>query len=143
MVARAEWQENSDKPCDTGSPSAQLAEEYPDVDFSQLDPAYPTKAGRYTYNRKSIMTRGIAARRWLRQRREKVIAVVSHSAFLRTSVAHAWFMNADYRLFDFLKDPGEEVRWVEWDWTASRGGGMARSVIGVAEAKPSDFGEDI
>lgn len=41
------------------------------------------------------------ARQELKARKEKVIAVVSHSAFLRTAVANARFANTDYRIFDF------------------------------------------
>ena len=50
-------------------------------------------------------------------------------------------MNADYRIFDFLAHDPEGWEWKEWEWTASRGGGMGRSFIGPAEARPRDFGE--
>lgn len=165
VLARGEWQENSDKPCDTGSRAEDLINEFPDVDFSQLDPLYPSKTGSYAFNRESITRRGIDARRWLCRRSERVvcqillfyifvqynvihtdseaqIAVVSHSSFLRTSVAHSWFMNADYRIFTFAS--GVSVphgTWTEWEWTAKRGGGMARSFKGIAEARFQDFGE--
>lgn len=73
ILARTEWQENSDKPCDTGSTVEELAQEFPNVDFSQLDAIYPSKTGLYAFNRESIVRRGVAARRWLRQRPEKVV----------------------------------------------------------------------
>ena len=50
-------------------------------------------------------------------------------------------MNADYRIFDFEDDDVDGTEWMEWEWTARRGGGMGRSFVGVAESKPQDFGE--
>ena len=74
VVARSEWQENSDKPCDTGSRIQDLAEEFPDVDFSEVDPVHPSKIGRYAFSRNCIVQRGIDARRWLKQRSERVVS---------------------------------------------------------------------
>ena len=73
VVARAEWQENSNKPCDTGSNRDALANEFPNVDFSQLDQHWPVKEGLYAFDRQSIIQRGKEARRWLRRRSETVV----------------------------------------------------------------------
>ena len=54
VVARAEWQENSDKPCDTGSDPAALVKEFPGVDFSMVDPLYPSKSDLYAFDRASM-----------------------------------------------------------------------------------------
>jgi broad specificity phosphatase PhoE len=123
-------QENQAKPCDTGTPVNLLAAEFPTIDFSQLDPVYPDKtslAGAfYAYRRDAILARGQAALADLYARSEDVIAVVSHSGFMRTAVAGRWFQNADYRIFDFEdrtgKDEKEPYRLVEWDLTKKNGG---------------------
>lgn len=138
MIARPEWQENSDRPCDTGSSVTALAKEFDNVDFSTVDPTYPSKTGPFAYSKEAVMQRGIDARRWLSRRPEKVIAVISHGAFLRTSVAKAWFMNADYRVFDFVEgDPDSSL--VEWAWTSTRGGARGKSFQDRPVIKEGDF----
>jgi len=139
VVPRAEWQENSAKPCDTGSTVADLKTQYPDVDFSGLDPIFPKKTGLYTYTQKAVLERGRIARQWLKARPEKVIAVVSHSAFLRTGVANARFANADYRIFDFKDDNVNSVEIQEWELTAEGPGGMGRSEKGWMTVEEGDF----
>ena len=63
---------------------------------------------------------------------------MTHSAFLRTSVANARFANADYRIYDFATDEGN-AGIVEWDLTESRGGGMGRSQKGRMAIEEGDF----
>ncbi|KAM4064430.1 hypothetical protein HRG_006241 [Hirsutella rhossiliensis] len=103
--ANADWQENSAKPCDTGSPAASLVPLFPHVDFGCLDPVWPDqtcpRAGRYAYTRGAILARGADALDALRRGPEDLIFVVSHSGFLRSGVAGWWFFNADYRIFRF------------------------------------------
>ncbi|KAF7558498.1 hypothetical protein G7046_g5663 [Stylonectria norvegica] len=103
--ADADWQENSDKPCDTGSPIPALVDEFPTVDFSTLDPVYPDKTspdGRpYAYTRDAILSRGERCIDRLFQRPEKFVFVVSHSGFLRLGVVGWWFFNSDFRIFNF------------------------------------------
>ena len=82
----AEWQENSDKPCDTGSSIPKMEKEWPQFDWSTVNPEYPSKTGLYEYSKRGLTERGIVVRKWLRKRPEKVIAVVSHSGFLRVSI---------------------------------------------------------
>lgn len=139
VIPRAEWQENSAKPCDTGSPVDDLKKQYPDIDFSGLDPVFPAKTGLYAYTQKAVLERGIFARKWLKSRDEKVIAVVSHSAFLRTSVANARFANADYRIFDFKDEDLNSVEIQEWELTAEGPGGMGRSEKGWMTVEEGDF----
>lgn len=85
----------------------------PFVDFSKVDPVYPDKtspAGApYAYNKTAILNRGQSVLRELHSRPEKVIAVVSHSGFLRAGVCGCWFSNADYRVFDFAERPAGDV----------------------------------
>lgn len=85
------------------------------------------------------MKRGVVARKWLKARPEKVIAVVSHSAFLRTAVANRRFANADYRIFDFKNDEPENVELVEWEMTEEGPGGMGRSAKGFMTVEEGDF----
>lgn len=140
--------ENSDKPCDTGSPISTLQKEFPNLDFSAVDPTYPTKTtpnNPYAFTRSAVLARGTRALKHLRSRPEKAIVVVSHSGFLRTAVCKTHFANADYRVFEFAeeregeKEEGEGVELIEWELTAGKGGGMGRSEKGRAEVVESDF----
>ncbi|POR32592.1 Uncharacterized protein TPAR_07203, partial [Tolypocladium paradoxum] len=113
--ASADWQENSSEPCDTGSPVAQLALAFGAVDFSAVDPLWPDKtspaAARYACTRAAVLARGRRCLEALHGRPEKVVFVVSHSAFLRVGVVGWWFSNGDYRVFEF---EGDEVRQDEY-----------------------------
>ncbi|KAK4235213.1 histidine phosphatase superfamily [Achaetomium macrosporum] len=131
IVAHAGWQENSSQPCDTGNPLSSLSPLFPQVDFSRVDPIFPDKtspaAALYHYTRRAVLARGQAVLRELRGRPEKAVIVVSHSSFLRTGVTGHYFMNADYRIFDFVEaadgdgQDGVVVRLRQWEET-SRGG---------------------
>ncbi|KAI0470635.1 phosphoglycerate mutase-like protein [Xylariaceae sp. FL0804] len=133
IQADANWQENSAKPCDTGSPAAALADEFPAVDFSALDPVWPDKtssaAARYHYTKTALLLRAQAALQALHRRPERVVVVVSHSGFLRLAVTGCWFFNADYRAFDFAARaaPGDAYRLEQHASTRARGGGLGRS----------------
>lgn len=130
VQAHAGWQENSAKPCDTGTNISDLQKEFPTVDFSQVDPVYPDKttdAGRkYAYNRRAIVERGQSVLRELREE-EGTVVVVSHSGFMRTAVTGRWFFNADYRVFEF-EDAGDNVNGLR-QWESTERGGMGRSRI--------------
>lgn len=132
VVLRAEWQENSDKPCDTGSSISEMQKEWPQFDWSSVDPIWPAKTGLYRFSREGLTERGIAARDWLRNRPEKVIAVVSHSGFLRVGVSNKGYYNADYRVFEFAEGH-EEVggKLVELEVTEKKGGGLGKSNHGT------------
>ena len=140
VVVRAEWQENSAKPCDTGSSIAEMQREWPQFDWSGVDPAYPSKTGLYEFSRRGLTQRGIEARRWLKARPESKIAVVSHSGFLRVGVSYRMYENADYRIFDFAEG-FEEVggKLVEWELTESRGGGLGKSSKGDYPLRRGDY----
>ncbi|KAF4625748.1 hypothetical protein G7Y89_g12415 [Cudoniella acicularis] len=101
VVLLAELQENSAKPCDTGRPIPTMKEEWPQFNWDDVDPVYPSKTGLYKFSKEAIARRGIAARAWLRQWPEKVIAVVGHSGFLRVGMSYRKYFNADFRIFDF------------------------------------------
>ncbi|KAH8675658.1 histidine phosphatase superfamily [Xylariales sp. PMI_506] len=103
---RAEWQETTDNPCDVGIDVALAQSEWPDLDFSKLDPVYPAKTGLYGPSEEALCKRALFARRWLYSRREKYIIVVTHSGFLRRVVDGPKFGNMEYRIYDFA--PEEE-----------------------------------
>ncbi|KAB2571557.1 Histidine phosphatase superfamily clade-1 [Lasiodiplodia theobromae] len=138
----AGWQENSDKPCDTGSPVSVLQKEFPSVDFQTVDPIYPEKVepatNPYAFSRRAVVARGQTCLEWLHKRPEKVIVVVSHSGFLRCSVSQRRYANADYRVFDFEERKGDGAyRLREWEITES--GGMGKSERGTAVITETDF----
>ncbi|KAF2280954.1 phosphoglycerate mutase-like protein [Westerdykella ornata] len=158
VLPDAGWQENADKPCDTGSPLSVLATEFPDLDFSPVDPLFPEKttnlaSNPYAFTRKAILARGQTCLEKLYSRPEKVIAVVSHSGFLRAAVCNRRFFNADWRVFDFDEERMRESResrgegrdgkglffLQEWGLTEERGGGMGRSEKGVYGPLETDF----
>ncbi|KAK0714035.1 histidine phosphatase superfamily [Lasiosphaeria miniovina] len=143
----ARWQELWDKPCDTGVSAAQLAAEFPQFDFSRLDPVYPDKTSAagaaYRYSRAAVLARGRAALQDVRDcsgcADGELVLVVTHSGFLRRSVAGRWFANADYRVFDFAppvaegeEDESARVQLVEWDLTHEHGG-LGRSSAEIVE----------
>lgn len=132
--------ENSDKPCDTGTPIAAISTAFPSFDFSTVSPEYPSKEGRWAFSEAAVTQRGRDCRHWLMSRPEKVIAVVTHSGFLRIGISHTKYANADYRVFDFANDTSDEL--VEWESTKHRGGGMGRSEKGTAYIGASDFPHD-
>ncbi|KAF2759228.1 hypothetical protein EJ05DRAFT_475447 [Pseudovirgaria hyperparasitica] len=154
VLPDAKWQENSDKPCDTGSPIATIQSEYPEYNYTSVDPIYPEKVNPpdnlYVFTRAGVLARGQAALAALYSRPEKVIAVVSHSAFLRTSVSQSHYMNADYRIFEYTLDSGKngEFKLKQWVETEEKGGALGLSRKGLQEIKPTDFpnkakGEDV
>jgi len=53
VILRPEWQENSAKPCDTGTEIEAMKKEWPQFDWDSVDKAYPAKTGLYEYSRVS------------------------------------------------------------------------------------------
>ena len=143
MILRAEWQENSAKPCDTGSAIPVMAKEWPQFDWSTVDPEYPSKTGLYEFSKRALTQRGIAARKWLRNRPEKVIAVVSHSGFLRVGVSYRHYDNADFRIFDFGEGEDEiGGKLIERELTELKGGGLGKSTKGICPMGPGDYPDE-
>lgn len=136
------WQENSAKPCDTGSSAETVAEHFPQVDISNLDPVYPDKSAGtvYEFSKRAILARGEQCIKNLYHRKEKVIAVVSHSGFLRAGVSHRMYANADFRVFTFREPntPDSVPCLIESEITAGKGG-LGRSDAGYFPARDSEF----
>ena len=147
VLPSALWQENADKPCDTGTPIPVISKEFPQYDFSSVDPSFPDKTtggsrNPYAFTEKAIVERGQAALRELYNRKEKVIGVVSHSGFLRTAVCNRMFFNADWRVFEWDEEAmSKDGRCVlrEREETEVKGGGMGRSDVGVFGIVEGDF----
>jgi hypothetical protein len=125
--------------CDTGSDIESLSKEFPRVDFSGLDPGFPAKTGRYAYSKSAVLSRGQDILRWIHNRPEQVIAVVSHASFIRTAIAHRQFCNADYRIFDFNDSHEDVMTLKEWPETKENGGWLGREYSGYAGVKEEDF----
>ncbi|KAI0390441.1 phosphoglycerate mutase-like protein [Xylariaceae sp. FL0594] len=151
IEADADWQENSNKPCDTGSPIPKVAEEFPGIDYSTVDPIWPDKTSaagsRYHFTKSAVLARGQAALKKLYGRPEKVIVVVSHSGFLRVGLTGCWFTNADYRVFDFADDDDGDgsYRLVQRACTEENGGGLGRSStvqVELGDNLPEEVPED-
>ncbi|KAG9574125.1 phosphoglycerate mutase-like protein, partial [Aureobasidium melanogenum] len=143
VEASALWQENSDKPCDTGSPLSDMEPLFPNFDFSKVDPLWPSKTGPYAFTRTATIARGQTCLRDLQSRKEKVIAVVSHSGFLRCAISLCKYANADYRIFSFEDtEQGEDLELKEWKETEENGGGLGESEKGRADIEDTDFPEE-
>ena len=132
------WQENSSKACDTGTPLSLIQHEFPSFDFSPVHAEWPRKAGTYAFTQDAVLARGQLCLQWLRQRSEKVVAVISHSAFLRIGVTHDRFANADYRIYEF-SGTGDEL--IQSQETEKRAGGMGKSSREKHVPSPFDFEE--
>lgn len=151
VIPSANWQENADKPCDTGSPLDVISSEFPQYDFSSVDPNFPDKTtggprNPYAFTERAILARGQTCLKELYSRPEKVIAVVSHSGFLRTAVCNRMFFNADWRVFTFDEHAAEQdgkYVLVEDESTEKNGGGMGRSDVGVFGVVDGDFPPEI
>lgn len=152
VILDANWQENSDKPCDTGSAIEVMKKEFPNYDFSSVDPSWPDKttnlaSNPYAFTQKAVLARGQTSLKALYSRPEKVIAVVTHSGFLRTAVCNRMFFNADYRVFTFdeeamakaEKEGQKKFILKESEETEKKGGGMGRSDVGVFGIQKNDF----
>ncbi|KAJ4333653.1 hypothetical protein N0V95_009369 [Ascochyta clinopodiicola] len=151
VLPDANWHENADKPCDTGNTMDVISKEYPQYDFSGVDPLYPDKTSNlatnpYAFTQKAIVARGQTCLKDLYNRPEKVIAVVTHSGFLRTAVCNRMFFNADWRVFDYDEaETQKQGRYVlkEWEATEKQGGGMARSEVGIFGIVDGDFPPEV
>ncbi|KAH7350693.1 hypothetical protein BKA65DRAFT_525083 [Rhexocercosporidium sp. MPI-PUGE-AT-0058] len=121
-IPQAEWQENTVNNIDIGRPVAELEKGFPQFDWTQMDPA--------------LTERGVVARTWLHERKEKVIAVISHDGFMRVGICQRKFGNADYRVFDFEENG---LGLVEWKSAEENGGGLGTSPKGHFGWLPNDF----
>ncbi|KAJ6263479.1 hypothetical protein Dda_2043 [Drechslerella dactyloides] len=125
-----EVQETSANPCDTGRSTADLQKLFPRVDFSECDRTNWLIKQHGFYTRDNLPLRAAFVRKWLYERPEKVIAVVTHSGFLRWLTPQDFphveprdkYRNCEYRAYQFasLVDDdgyGGPYKLVEEQWS--------------------------
>lgn len=82
-----------------------MSAEWPNLDFSTLDPLYPAKTGFFGASEEAILNRALFARQWLYQRPEKYIIVMTHSGFIRRVVpGKKKYANVEYRVYEFAEE---------------------------------------
>ncbi|KAH8824532.1 histidine phosphatase superfamily [Flagelloscypha sp. PMI_526] len=112
-------QECNGYPCDIGSDREilELNPEFAGLDLSQLTPGWNSKEGFYAWDSKSLKNRARWVRKWLRDREETEIVVVSHGDCLRyiTEGQNSWthWANAQVRLYTFVSDDDEQAELVK------------------------------
>ncbi|KAF7197111.1 putative phosphatase SPAC5H10.03 [Pseudocercospora fuligena] len=126
VIALPELQETSDLPCDTGSPKEKLEEEFANkpVDLSLVPEGWNCKRGKWSPTSQAIQARARAARKFLKNREEKNIVVVTHGGFLHyftkdwdafQETAGTGWQNAEWRSYYFKKEDNPEKEDVEAD----------------------------
>ena len=82
VIALPDAQETTDTPSDIGSAPSTLMEEFGDqIDYSNLSDDWYLKMGNNAVDYASLLARARRLRRWVREREEKDIVVVTHGAF--------------------------------------------------------------
>lgn len=61
-IALAELQETTTNPIDIGRPIPELTRDWPNVDWSSVDPAFLSKEGLYAFSAQALLKRGAAAK---------------------------------------------------------------------------------
>lgn len=105
VLTAGSLQETTGNPCDIGSDVAEIAKDWPELDFSRLDPVYPAKTGLYDPSEECLRRRALFARQWLYHRPEKYVIVVTHSGFIQRTVVGVKYKNVEYRTYNF--DPSD------------------------------------
>ncbi|KNZ62284.1 hypothetical protein VP01_1290g5 [Puccinia sorghi] len=85
IIALPELQENSSSPADTGSSRETLErmEEFDGIDFGRLAKHWNSKTGFWAPDPKSLKIRAAWTRKWLAERPEEEIVIVSHGSALK------------------------------------------------------------
>ena len=113
-----------------------------------MDSVYPDKTSsagsRYAHTRGAVLARAQSCLHDLYHRPERMVIIVSHSAFLRLAVSGTCFANADYRIFEVSgpNGPHDTYKLVEWERTKESGGGMGRSPREPVEIGSGDLPPD-
>jgi hypothetical protein len=76
--------ENSSKPCDIGNPASVLRKEFPELDFELVVDGWNSKTGEWGPDEVSIAHRAIKMRKWLKERPENEIIVLTHGGIHRS-----------------------------------------------------------
>src|SRR6201996_8157886 len=82
IIALPIAEEASAAPCDTGSELGLLQVEFPkQVDFSEVKPGWWVHEGEFAFEPKALIARAAKLRRWINNRPETEIVLVSHGFF--------------------------------------------------------------
>ena len=82
VVTLPDAQETTDAPSDIGSPPSTLMKEFGDqIDYSNLSDDWYLKTAHNAVDHASLFARARRLRRWLRERKEKEIVLVTRGAF--------------------------------------------------------------
>lgn len=130
VIALPELQEISNIPCDTGSETAILQEEFKDnpVELGLLTRGWNSNTGKYAPTNIAIATRAHEARLWLREQKGNV-AVVTHGGFLHY-LTQDWegynkaqgtgWTNCEYRTYCFKSADDENASLIETEESIER-----------------------
>lgn len=121
-------QETTSKPCDVGTEGHQVRQDWPDFDWSKVDPVYPRKSGLYEANEEAYAKRSLTVRKWLYNCPEKCVLVVTHAGFLSKMVGGQRFQNVEYRVYKFDTDSESDA---------------SLNLVEVAQERPSDHGAEL
>jgi broad specificity phosphatase PhoE len=126
ILALAELQETSDLPCDTGSATSVLAEEFSQeqVDFNLVKEGWNNKRGVWSPASSAIEARARAARRYIRKlalqssEEDQHIVIVTHGGYLHyftedwhgaeSGVGTGW-TNTEYRTYEFVSETDDSA----------------------------------
>ncbi|KAI9718473.1 MAG: hypothetical protein M1828_006718 [Chrysothrix sp. TS-e1954] len=137
VVAMPEMQETSDLPCDTGSDREELEREFAGqpVDLSLVGSGWNNKRGLWAPNSQVINERCKSARRWLRDRPEKDIIVVTHGGLLHyftedwsgsEKFAGTGWANTEFRTYTFDATTIDSASVTETDESLTRRRGIEK-----------------
>jgi broad specificity phosphatase PhoE len=125
ILALPEAQETGALPCDIGSDPEVLAEEFETlpVDLSLVHEGWNSKTGRSAVDTDAIRERALFVRRWLREREEDVICMVSHGGFMH-------YLNEDWDGFGEAKGTGwANCEWRTYEFKTGVGGGDENATL--------------
>ncbi|KAM0754554.1 phosphoglycerate mutase-like protein [Meredithblackwellia eburnea MCA 4105] len=109
VILLPELQEQNDNPCDTGSSKESLEQdpEFSGLDFSNLTPDWNSKQGKWAPE--NVAERATWARKWLRDREEKLIVVVAHGDIIRaiTGKEELW-ANGQVKSYAFASESNDD-----------------------------------
>ncbi|MCJ1397587.1 hypothetical protein MMC11_000781 [Xylographa trunciseda] len=125
IVAVPEAQETGVLPCDVGSDPEVLEKEFETlpVDLRLVHEGWNSKTGRWAADTAVVRARALCVRRWLRDREEDVICLVSHGGFLH-------YLNEDWDGFREAKGTGwANCEWRTYEFKAGVGGGDENATL--------------
>jgi broad specificity phosphatase PhoE len=125
ILVDANWQNISDRPCDTCSDIETLRNEFRELDFSELPHIYPQKIDHLDQFKLSVQKRGINCMKQLKSHDPEefgAILVFSHGDFLEVAITGKTIAQGDYRIYQWYEDSFDdcvggslyEVPWTEY-----------------------------